>query len=193
MSAVCERDTAVIDRPYKIPKWLYQFAFSRLSRFVMGMTARLTPLISNLSATELKSFTWISSLCQRYRARGYSRRRGCDRISSYNGGHIDFFADVVSQLKKKGANDIAVFGGGGGTITHGDARQMKRKGVDKIFFAGTSLTEMTEYVKKHYGKKKKRRMKSKPDLVLARKLTELEEGGRQKSKTPNTDQRTSNI
>ena len=43
-------------------------------------------------------------------------------ISSYNGGHIDFFADVVSQLKKKGANDIAVFGGGGGTITHDDAR-----------------------------------------------------------------------
>jgi len=113
-------------------------------------------------------------------------------ISSYNGGHIDFFADVVSQLKKKGANDIAVFGGGG----HDHARRrpaMKRKGVDKIFFAGTSLTEMTEYVKKHYGKKKKRRMKSKPDLVLARKLTELEEAAGQKSKTPNTDQRTSNI
>jgi len=90
-------------------------------------------------------------------------------ISSYNGGHIDFFADVVSQLKKKGANDIAVFGGGGGTITHDDARQMKHKGVDEIFFAGTSLTEMAGHVKKHYGKKKRRRMKSKPDLVLGRK------------------------
>src|SRR5438874_1650681 len=87
-------------------------------------------------------------------------------ISSYNGGHIDFFADVVSQLKKNGANDIAVFGGGGGTITHDDARQMKRKGVDEIFFAGTSLTEMADYVKKHYGKRKKRRVKSKPDLAL---------------------------
>src|SRR5437016_10436068 len=96
-------------------------------------------------------------------------------ISSYNGGHIDFFANVVSQLKKKGASEIAVFGGGGGTITHDDARQMKRKGVDEIFFAGTSLTEMADYVKKHYGKRKKRRVKSKPDLALARKLTELEE------------------
>jgi len=116
-------------------------------------------------------------------------------ISSYNGGHIDFFADVVSQLKKKGANDIAVFGGGGGTITHADARQMKRKGVDEIFFAGTSLTEMAEYVKKHYGKKKKRRMKSKPDLVLARKLTELEEaaGKKAKHRTPNSEQRTSKV
>src|SRR3989440_2190910 len=116
-------------------------------------------------------------------------------ISSYNGGHIDFFADVVSQLKKKGANDIAVFGGGGGTITHDDARQMKRKGVDEIFFAGTSLTEMAEYVKKHYGKKKKRRMKSKPDLVLARKLTELEEaaGKKAKHRTANSEQRTSKV
>jgi methylmalonyl-CoA mutase cobalamin-binding domain/chain len=109
-------------------------------------------------------------------------------ISSYNGGHIDFFADVVSQLKKKGANDIAVFGGGGGTITHDDARQMKRKGVDEIFFAGTSLTEMAEYVKKHYGKRKKRRMKSKPDLVLARKLTELEEAAsRRRKHQPSND------
>ncbi|HTA94830.1 MAG TPA: cobalamin-dependent protein, partial [Verrucomicrobiae bacterium] len=109
-------------------------------------------------------------------------------ISSYNGGHLDFFAAVVSQLKKKGANDIAVFGGGGGTITHDDARQMKRKGVDEIFFAGTSLTEMAEYVKKHYGKKKKRRMKSKPDLVLARKLTELEEAAsRRRKHQPSND------
>src|SRR5881296_1273323 len=103
-------------------------------------------------------------------------------ISSYNGGHIDFFSDVVSQLKKNGANDIAVFGGGGGTITHDDARQMKRKGIDEIFFAGTSLTEMADYVKKHYGKRRKRRVKSKPDLALARKLTELEEAASRRGK-----------
>src|SRR5438067_7113740 len=116
-------------------------------------------------------------------------------ISSYNGGHIDFFADVVSKLQKKGANDVAVFGGGGGTITHDDARQMKRKGVDEIFFAGTSLTEMAEYVKKHYGKKKKRRMRSMPDLMLARKLTELEEaaGKKAKHRTANSEHRTSKV
>ena len=96
-------------------------------------------------------------------------------ISSYNGGHIEFFAEVVRQLKKHGAGDIAVFGGGGGTITHDDAREMKRKGVDQIFFAGTSLTEMVDYVKKNYGKRKKLRAGSNPDLALARKLTGLEE------------------
>src|SRR3954466_1871974 len=61
-------------------------------------------------------------------------------ISSYNGGHIEFFADVVKQLKKNGAADIGVFGGGGGTITPRDAAIMQRNGVDRIFFAGSSLT-----------------------------------------------------
>jgi methylmalonyl-CoA mutase cobalamin-binding domain/chain len=105
-------------------------------------------------------------------------------ISSYNGGHIDFFADVVHQLKKNGADDIAVFGGGGGTITHDDAREMKRRGVDQIFFAGTSLTEMADYVRRRYGKRKKRRTKSKSDLVLARRLTELEDAFAHERKRP---------
>src|ERR1700732_4011611 len=99
-------------------------------------------------------------------------------ISSYNGGHIEFFADVVRQLKKHGANDIAVFGGGGGTITHDDAREMKRKGVDEIFFAGTSLVEMADYVRKHYGsfrKKKAVGRNGKWDLSLARELTAIED------------------
>src|SRR5436189_4945534 len=55
-------------------------------------------------------------------------------ISSYNGGHIEFFADVVKQLRKHGADDIKVFGGGGGTITHADATEMERSGVEKICF-----------------------------------------------------------
>src|ERR1044071_8977892 len=73
-------------------------------------------------------------------------------ISSYNGGHIEFFVEVVKQLKKRGADDIKVFGGGGGTITHDDQRIMQKRGVDKIFFAGTSLTEMVQWVHKRYGK-----------------------------------------
>src|ERR1051326_4257642 len=49
-------------------------------------------------------------------------------ISSYNGGHVEFFSEVVDLLHKRGANDIKVFGGGGGTITHNDAAKMRRKG-----------------------------------------------------------------
>src|ERR1051325_3048075 len=37
-------------------------------------------------------------------------------ISSYNGGHIEFFGDVLRSLRRKGARHIGVFGGGGGTI-----------------------------------------------------------------------------
>jgi methylmalonyl-CoA mutase cobalamin-binding domain/chain len=97
-------------------------------------------------------------------------------ISSYNGGHIEFFADVVKQLKKQGADDIKVFGGGGGTITHIDAAAMERQGVEKIFFAGTSLSEMAEYVSKNYGKPRGRRSRAKTrDIELARRLTEIED------------------
>jgi methylmalonyl-CoA mutase cobalamin-binding domain/chain len=118
-------------------------------------------------------------------------------ISSYNGGHVDFFAEVVSQLKKAGAGDIAVFGGGGGTITHEDAQLMKRKGVDQIFFAGTSLTEMADYVRKCYGsaRKKKGGKNSRPDLVLARELTAIEESftGRKRPTPKRFASRRSNV
>src|SRR5213082_1714435 len=96
-------------------------------------------------------------------------------ISSYNGGHIEFFAEVVDLLRKRDASEIKVFGGGGGTITHEDAIAMRRKGVEQIFFAGTSLTEMTDYVRDNYGKARKKRSLSKSrEIELARELTEIE-------------------
>src|SRR3954463_12626212 len=98
-------------------------------------------------------------------------------ISSYNGGHVEFFVEVVKQLRKRGANDIAVFGGGGGTITHDDQRVMQRRGVDKIFFAGTSLTDMVEWVHQRYAKGHKHsgRRGAPADMQLARKLTQIED------------------
>ena len=108
-------------------------------------------------------------------------------ISSYNGGHIEFFAEVIALLRKCGANDIKVFGGGGGTITHDDAVAMKRKGVDNIFFAGTSLAEMTDYVSKHYGRPRGKRSRSRSsDQDLAHKLTATEDAyGKGKRRTSN--------
>ncbi|MFL6529286.1 MAG: cobalamin-dependent protein [Chthoniobacterales bacterium] len=103
-------------------------------------------------------------------------------ISSYNGGHIEFFAEVVKQLKKRGADDIKVFGGGGGTITHDDQRIMQKRGVDKIFFAGTSLTGMSDYVREEYSKPRKRRATADAEMKLARKLTEIEDGYAGKSR-----------
>ena len=117
-------------------------------------------------------------------------------ISSYNGGHIEFFAEVVDLLRKRGSDDIKVFGGGGGTITHDDAAIMRRRGVDEIFFAGTSLAEMTDFVIKHYGKPRRKRRRAKtPEIELARRLTEIEDaaGRRKKIRNPQSAIRNSRV
>lgn len=67
-------------------------------------------------------------------------------ISSYNGGHVEFFGEVCGLLRERGVGDIGVFGGGGGTITAADAKAMIRGGVDRIFFAGTPLDEIVSFV-----------------------------------------------
>ena len=72
-------------------------------------------------------------------------------LSSYNGGHVEFFAEVSAQLKAQGATNIGLFGGGGATITTADAALMKRRGVDAIFFAGTPLATMVDFVQRTYG------------------------------------------
>jgi methylmalonyl-CoA mutase cobalamin-binding domain/chain len=69
-------------------------------------------------------------------------------LSTYNGGHIEFFEEVIDRLEKcRLAPPIKLFGGGGGTITHEDAEIMYRQGVDRIFFAGTPLDEMVKYLR----------------------------------------------
>src|SRR6058998_965922 len=105
-------------------------------------------------------------------------------ISSYNGGHIEFFAEVVAHLRKKGADDIKVFGGGGGTITHDDAKIMRRRGVDEIFFAGTSLDDMVRFVHRRYAKPRTKRPRPKSvDQELAHKLTQIEDAAAGRRKT----------
>jgi len=92
-------------------------------------------------------------------------------LSSYNGGHIAFFKEVVDQLKRSGNGDIPVFGGGGGTITTADARLMKQQGTDRIYFAGTSLDGMMAEIKRDYGQALKPDARLKGDRALARAIT----------------------
>src|SRR5437763_9058483 len=75
-------------------------------------------------------------------------------LSSYNGGHIEFFSEVLDLLRRQGAQDIGVFGGGGGTITAADARLLKQRGADEIFFAGTPLARIVAFVKQKYAGRK---------------------------------------
>lgn len=97
-------------------------------------------------------------------------------LSSYNGGHIVFFKEVVDQLKAAGSGDIPVFGGGGGTITLADERVMKRQGTDRIFFAGTPLDDIMALIKREYARDPKPNAKFKGDRAIARALTMVESG-----------------
>ena len=54
-------------------------------------------------------------------------------ISSYQGGHVEFFKYVMHQLRAVGCSQIRVFGGGGGTITPAEARDLEAAGVTKIY------------------------------------------------------------
>lgn len=99
-------------------------------------------------------------------------------LSSYNGGHIVFFKEVVDQLKARGSGDIPVFGGGGGTITLADERVMKRQGTDRIFFAGTPLDDIMALIKREYARDAKPNAKFRGDRALARALTIAENGGK---------------
>src|SRR5260370_3094166 len=49
-------------------------------------------------------------------------------LSSYNGGHVEFFGEVLSLLRRRGAK-IGVFGGGRGTITAPRTRVTELSGV----------------------------------------------------------------
>ncbi len=103
-------------------------------------------------------------------------------LSSYNGGHVEFFTEVVDLLKRQGADDIGVFGGGGGTITKADAAIMQKKGVDRIFFAGTPLSEIVKFVKLTYSAHRRAGWRARgetisdPDRRIARMLTAAETG-----------------
>jgi methylmalonyl-CoA mutase len=54
-------------------------------------------------------------------------------VSSYQGGHTEFFRYLVDRLRALGAADVLVYGGGGGTITPEEARALEAYGVARIF------------------------------------------------------------
>ncbi|MGD9114015.1 MAG: methylmalonyl-CoA mutase family protein, partial [Desulfobacterales bacterium] len=54
-------------------------------------------------------------------------------VSSYQGGHIEFFKYLVDLLKERGAPHIRVFGGGGGVIVPEEISDLEAYGVTKIY------------------------------------------------------------
>ncbi len=54
-------------------------------------------------------------------------------VSSYQGGHNEYFKYMVDMLAEQGASHIQVFGGGGGTITPDEIRELEAHGVNRIY------------------------------------------------------------
>jgi len=54
-------------------------------------------------------------------------------ISSYQGGHIEYFKYMVDLLKQRGGGHIRVFGGGGGVIVAEEIRELQDYGVARIY------------------------------------------------------------
>ncbi len=54
-------------------------------------------------------------------------------ISSYQGGHMEYFKYMVDLLKERNASHIKVFGGGGGVIVGEEIEELHKYGVERIF------------------------------------------------------------
>ncbi|WP_093053245.1 fused isobutyryl-CoA mutase/GTPase IcmF [Salipaludibacillus aurantiacus] len=54
-------------------------------------------------------------------------------ISSYQGGHMEYFKYLHDQLQEKGAGHIQIFGGGGGVIIPSEIKELHDYGIARIF------------------------------------------------------------
>ncbi|WP_424894968.1 fused isobutyryl-CoA mutase/GTPase IcmF [Tepidimonas sp. HKU79] len=54
-------------------------------------------------------------------------------VSSYQGGHVEYFKYMVDQLRARGGEHVLVFGGGGGVIVPSEIRELMDYGVARIY------------------------------------------------------------
>lgn len=54
-------------------------------------------------------------------------------ISSYQGGHVEYFKYMIDLLRQHGGEHIQVFGGGGGVIVPDEIRELQAYGVARIY------------------------------------------------------------
>ena len=66
-------------------------------------------------------------------------------LSCLSGAHMSLFKQVIELLKKDGAEDITVIGGG--IIPEEDIPKLKEAGVKEIFLPGTSLANILDWTR----------------------------------------------
>ena len=95
-------------------------AINIMRRILQGMGAEVIHLGHNRSVEEV-----VTAALQED-AQGIA-------ISSYQGGHVEYFKYMVDLLRERGGEHIHVFGGGGGVIVPPEIRELQAYGVARIF------------------------------------------------------------
>jgi methylmalonyl-CoA mutase len=95
-------------------------AINIMRRILMSMGAEVIHLGHNRSVDEV-----VTAALQED-AQGIA-------ISSYQGGHVEYFRYVMQLLRERGGEEIQVFGGGGGVIVPSEIRALQEDGVSRIY------------------------------------------------------------
>ena len=95
-------------------------AINIMRRILMSMGAEVIHLGHNRSVDEV-----VTAALQED-AQGIA-------ISSYQGGHVEYFKYIVDLLRERGGEHIQVFGGGGGVIVPAEIRELQGYGVTRIY------------------------------------------------------------
>ena len=95
-------------------------AINIMRRILQGMGAEVIHLGHNRSVDEV-----VTAALQED-AQGIA-------ISSYQGGHVEYFKYMVDLLRQRGGEQIQVFGGGGGVIVPPEIRELHEYGVARIY------------------------------------------------------------
>ena len=95
-------------------------AINIMRRILQGMGAEVIHLGHNRSVEEV-----VTAALQED-AQGIA-------LSSYQGGHVEYFKYMVDLLKSRGGAHIQVFGGGGGVIVPSEIAELQAYGVTRIY------------------------------------------------------------
>lgn len=66
-------------------------------------------------------------------------------VSILSGAHMTLFPAILAQLKERGVDDIALFGGG--IIPNEDKDALEKAGVRRVFTPGAPIEEIIDFVR----------------------------------------------
>jgi len=108
-------------------------------------------------------------------------------LSSYQGGHMEYFKYIYDMLQERGAGHIKLFGGGGGVIVPDEIKELEAYGITKIYSPEdgrkmglngmiSHMLQLTDFsLAEHTAEISVKKLKEKNHLDIARMITFVEE------------------